>query len=58
MDSMVEIECHFCGDRFPHAVDFVEEGESQFTVDCETCCRPMDAVVVFEDGEIVSVSSQ
>lgn len=28
------------------------DGDAEFVVDCEVCCRPMTVTVRFEDGEL------
>jgi hypothetical protein len=54
MDEVAQIECPHCGETFPLAID-ASEGDAEFVVDCEVCCRPMAVRVVWEEGELVSV---
>lgn len=56
MQDALSIECPHCGETFSLAFD-VSEGSTQFTIDCEVCCRPMLlTIAVSEDGEIESLS--
>ncbi|MDB6115369.1 MAG: hypothetical protein JWQ83_626 [Lacunisphaera sp.] len=49
MPDSVNIVCPHCGEEFPLTLD-VSEGDAEFTIDCEVCCRPMK-VAVRLDGE-------
>ena len=51
MNDTLSIMCPHCGESFGLALD-VSEGTSEFTVDCEVCCRPMRVAVRISDGEI------
>lgn len=50
------IICPHCGQSFPCEVD-VTEGNAEFIVDCEICCRPIDVIVHIVDGEISDVEA-
>ena len=54
MRDFISIACPYCGEAFSIAFD-ASEGGSEFITDCEICCRPMNVVVRFEDGEITGV---
>jgi len=55
MQDAISIECPHCGETFSLAFD-ASEGNAQFTVDCEVCCRPMTVgVSVTDDGELEGV---
>jgi transcription elongation factor Elf1 len=51
MTDSLPIECPHCGESFTVAFD-AGEGNSEFVVDCEICCRPMTVTVRLRDGEI------
>ena len=54
MEEFADIQCPFCGQTFPLAVD-VSLASQQFTTDCEICCRPFELRTECENGEIISV---
>lgn len=55
MQDSLSIECPHCGETFSLALD-ASEGNAEFTVDCEVCCRPMTVSVRFsDDGELEGV---
>ena len=55
MQDSTTIVCPHCGEEFPLALD-VSEGDAEFTIDCEVCCRPMKvAVRIDAGGEIESL---
>jgi hypothetical protein len=52
MTDSLSIGCPHCGETFSLAFD-PSEGNAEFTVDCEVCCRPMTvAIRVNGDGEL------
>lgn len=51
MRDALTIGCPHCGEEFSLAVD-PSEGDAQFTIDCEVCCRPMNVRLTFEEGEL------
>jgi hypothetical protein len=54
MQDSLTICCPHCGEEFPLAID-ASEGDAQFTVDCEVCCRPMNVRLRYaDDGELDS----
>jgi hypothetical protein len=57
MRESLSIECPHCGEPFTIPFD-VTEGDAEFVVDCEVCCRPIDITVRLEDGEIVALDVQ
>ncbi|HYC70657.1 MAG TPA: CPXCG motif-containing cysteine-rich protein [Opitutaceae bacterium] len=50
MDSL-PLTCPHCGEEFSLPVE-PSDGDAEFVVDCEVCCRPMTVTVRFEDGEL------
>jgi hypothetical protein len=52
----VEIECPYCGARFPTTVDTSQGGGSTIE-DCAVCCRPIALRVECEAGEVLSVEA-
>ena len=52
MDDSVSVGCPHCGETFTLAVD-ASEGDAEYVVDCEVCCRPMTIRLGWEDGELV-----
>jgi len=55
MQDALSLQCPHCGETFSIAFD-VSEGSTQFTTDCEVCCRPMQVTLaVNDDGELESV---
>ena len=57
MNDSLSITCPHCGEAFTIALD-VSEGSAEFTVDCEVCCRPMQARVQIAAGEITGLDIQ
>lgn len=54
MTPAVRISCPHCGEVFSLALD-AGEGDAEFTVDCEVCCRPMTVRLAFDDdGELAT----
>lgn len=49
--NQISISCPHCGESFGLSLD-EGEGRSEFTVDCEICCRPMRIVLQIHDGEV------
>ena len=54
MSDSLTIQCPHCGEQFALAFD-ATEGDSEFVIDCEVCCRPMTVSIQMEDGEVESV---
>ena len=51
MQDSLSISCPHCGESFSLAFD-ASEGSSEFTIDCEVCCRPCHVRVVYrQNGE-------
>ena len=51
MNEFLSITCPHCGEDFETAFD-PSEGNAEFVVDCEICCRPMSVVIRVRNGEI------
>ena len=49
------ITCPFCGEQFALGYDDTE-GQAEFVVDCEICCRPMTVTLYVRSGEAEVVS--
>ena len=56
MEEFADIQCPFCGQSFPVAVD-TSLARQRFTTDCEVCCRPFEVVAECESGEIFSLET-
>ena len=54
VSTFVTITCPHCGEGFEIPVD-PDEGNAEFVVDCEVCCRPMTVSVRIKAGEVESV---
>ena len=54
MMDMESIQCPFCGQTFPLAVD-TSVASQRFTTDCEVCCRPFEVIAECEAGEVLSL---
>ena len=55
MDDSLTLSCPHCGESFSIPFD-ASEGSTEFTYDCEVCCRPMKVTIgVDEAGEIASL---
>ena len=59
---MIEHDCPFdcphCGDAMSARVDATGGKRQSFIQDCETCCRPIQITVEFEDDEVSSFSAE
>lgn len=51
MPESLAIQCPHCGEQFALAFD-LSEGDSEFIIDCEICCRPVNVVVRTSDGNV------
>jgi ribosomal protein S27E len=54
MSNFLSITCPHCGEDFEVSFD-PSEGDAEFIIDCEVCCRPMTVHVSVRSGEIDSV---
>jgi ribosomal protein S27E len=54
MNEFVTITCPHCGEGFEIPFD-PDEGNAEFVVDCEVCCRPMTVSVRMKAGEVESI---
>ncbi|MGO8700451.1 MAG: CPXCG motif-containing cysteine-rich protein [Limisphaerales bacterium] len=54
MEVSESIQCPYCGRRFDLMID-TGTPVQRFTTDCEICCRPFEAVVECEPGEILNL---
>ncbi|MCA9771795.1 MAG: CPXCG motif-containing cysteine-rich protein [Myxococcales bacterium] len=51
MEELIEITCHWCGERIEIAVDVSGGADQSYVEDCWVCCRPNAIRVrVSEDG--------
>lgn len=57
MNDFLNITCPHCGEDFDAPFD-PSEGDAEFVIDCEVCCRPMTVTVRMHSGEIDSVQVQ
>jgi ribosomal protein S27E len=57
MSNFLAITCPHCGEDFEVAFD-PSEGDAEFIIDCEVCCRPMTVRIRVRSGEIDSVQVQ
>ena len=57
MSNFLSITCPHCGEDFEVSFD-PTEGDAEFIIDCEVCCRPMTVQVSVRSGEIDSVQVQ
>lgn len=53
----VAIECPYCGEVFSILAD-TGYGSQKMVEDCSVCCRPIDLVLTFSGGELVSVVAE
>lgn len=57
MHESVTIGCPHCGEEFLLALD-LSEGDAEFVVDCEVCCRPITIRVKVDDGQVATLDAQ
>ena len=57
MNTFLTITCPHCGEDFETSFD-PSDGNAEFIIDCEVCCRPMTVAVRVRSGEIDSVQVQ
>jgi ribosomal protein S27E len=57
MSNFLAITCPHCGEDFEVAFD-PSEGDAEFIIDCEVCCRPMTVTVSVRSREVESVQVQ
>ncbi len=57
MQDSVTIGCPHCGEEFPLTLD-LSEGDAEFVVDCEICCRPMTIRLKVDDGQIAMLEAE
>ncbi len=57
MSRFLTITCPHCGEDFEVSFD-PSDGDAEFIIDCEVCCRPMTVSVRVRSGEIDSVQIQ
>ncbi len=51
MNESLSIHCPHCGELLEIPLD-VSEGNSEFILDCEVCCRPMTVAVRLRGGDV------
>jgi endogenous inhibitor of DNA gyrase (YacG/DUF329 family) len=53
----MDVECPYCGETVPVAVDAGGGSSQRYVEDCPVCCRPMElSIHGDEDGEITVVA--
>ena len=57
MSEFLTIACPHCGEDFDTSFD-PADGDAEFIIDCEVCCRPMTVTVRVRSGEIDSIQVQ
>ncbi|HTL66365.1 MAG TPA: CPXCG motif-containing cysteine-rich protein [Lacunisphaera sp.] len=57
MQDAVTIGCPHCGEEFPLTLD-LSEGDAEFVVDCEVCCRPMTIRLKVDDGQVAMLEAE
>jgi ribosomal protein S27E len=57
MSSFLAITCPHCGEDFEVSFD-PGEGNAEFIIDCEVCCRPMTVRVSVRSDEIEGIDVQ
>jgi hypothetical protein len=57
MNEFLTITCPHCGEDFETPFD-PGDGNADFVIDCEVCCRPMTVSVTVRSGEIDAVQVQ
>ncbi len=50
--------CAHCGVDLSARLDITGGNFQKFIQDCETCCRPIQITVEYEDGEVISFSAE
>ncbi len=50
----VDIECPYCWENYPTAVD-TSQGRHSTIEDCAVCCRPIQLTIECKEGEVYSV---
>lgn len=53
-----DFQCPYCGVDLSVRLDRTGGKSQQFVQDCETCCRPIQITVEFENGEVSSFSAE
>jgi ribosomal protein S27E len=54
VQNFIAITCPHCGEDFQTVFD-PSEGDAEFVIDCEVCCRPMAVAVQVRKGAVDSV---
>ncbi len=57
MPDPLAIQCPHCGEHFSLAFD-ATEGDAEFVIDCEICCRPMTVSFEMNDGHVDNLDVQ
>ncbi len=50
--------CPHCGVALSARLDLSGGTNQKFIQDCETCCKPIEIIVSFENGEVLSFSAE
>jgi hypothetical protein len=53
----LEVECPYCGELFGILVD-TTFGSIEMIEDCSVCCHPVQLMIRFEGGELVSLDAR
>ena len=54
MNDFVDIICPSCGEAFQISIE-PSDGDTEFVVDCEVCCRPMTVSIRAKEGIVENV---
>lgn len=57
MHESVTIGCPHCGEKFALTLD-LSEGDAEFVIDCEICCRPMTIRLKVDDGQVAMLEAE
>lgn len=50
MEEFISVQCPFCAQDFSVELDVTAGQDQVFIVDCETCCRPVECHVTFNEA--------
>jgi hypothetical protein len=57
LDTTVEIDCPYCGERIELLID-CSAGSQEYVEDCQVCCRPMEVRVRVKAQGIPAVEAR
>lgn len=55
MFELVDFKCPFCGEQTTTEVEPLEGVEQDLVTDCTVCCRPIEIIAEFTQGEGVKL---